>query len=64
MTGTFNVVRLAVKVLNENEGDKDENRGVIINTSSIAAFDGQIGTNISTSEIIKTKYIHVYFMML
>ena len=57
MTGTFNVVRLAVKVLNENEGDKDENRGVIINTSSIAAFDGQIGINISTSEIIKTKHI-------
>lgn len=43
VAGTFNVIRLAVPYMNENEGGEDENRGVIINTSSIAAYDGQIG---------------------
>lgn len=41
LIGTFNVCRLAAEVMaaNTDEGDK----GVIINTASIAAFDGQIG---------------------
>lgn len=29
--------------MGQNEGDKDGQRGVIINTASVAAFDGQIG---------------------
>ncbi|KAL4226574.1 hypothetical protein ACF0H5_014559 [Mactra antiquata] len=41
--GTFNVIRQAAALMNENEGNADEQRGVIINTASIAAFDGQIG---------------------
>jgi NAD(P)-dependent dehydrogenase (short-subunit alcohol dehydrogenase family) len=42
LIGTFNVVRLAAAVIARNEPDEGE-RGVIVNTASIAAFDGQIG---------------------
>jgi NAD(P)-dependent dehydrogenase (short-subunit alcohol dehydrogenase family) len=42
ITGTFNVSRLAAAHMSRNEPEEDE-RGVIINTSSIAAFEGQIG---------------------
>ncbi|RZF35246.1 hypothetical protein LSTR_LSTR017599 [Laodelphax striatellus] len=43
VSGTFNVIRLGVGLMGENEPNEDGFRGVIINTSSIAAFDGQIG---------------------
>jgi NAD(P)-dependent dehydrogenase (short-subunit alcohol dehydrogenase family) len=43
LIGTFNVSRLAAARMAANEPDKDGERGVIINTASIAAFDGQIG---------------------
>ena len=33
----------AAVLMNENEGNKDGQRGVIINTASVAAFDGQVG---------------------
>jgi len=42
-TGTFNVLRLAAGLIGENTPNKDGQRGVIINTASIAAFDGQMG---------------------
>ncbi|MBC7308825.1 MAG: SDR family NAD(P)-dependent oxidoreductase [Actinomycetales bacterium] len=42
LVGTFNVLRLAAAAMLENE-PVDGDRGVIINTASIAAFDGQIG---------------------
>ncbi|MGH2700522.1 MAG: 3-hydroxyacyl-CoA dehydrogenase [Actinomycetota bacterium] len=42
LVGTFNVLRLAAEQMAIQEPDGDE-RGVIINTASIAAFDGQIG---------------------
>lgn len=42
LVGTFNVVRLAVARMAENEPVADE-RGVVVNTASVAAFDGQIG---------------------
>jgi NAD(P)-dependent dehydrogenase (short-subunit alcohol dehydrogenase family) len=42
LTGTFNVVRLAAARMFETEPDGEE-RGVIVNTASVAAFDGQIG---------------------
>lgn len=42
LIGTFNVIRLAAAVMAAQEPDGEE-RGVIVNTSSIAAFDGQIG---------------------
>lgn len=41
--GTFNVLRLASKVMCTNEPDENNQTGVIINTASIAAYDGQIG---------------------
>ncbi|KAK8741381.1 hypothetical protein OTU49_002188 [Cherax quadricarinatus] len=41
--GTFNVIRLSAALLAENEPDADGQRGVIVNTASIAAFDGRIG---------------------
>ncbi len=43
LIGTFNVLRLACTAMNENEADEGGERGVCVNTSSIAAFDGQIG---------------------
>ena len=43
LIGTFNVLRLACTAMNENDPDDGGERGVCINTASIAAFDGQIG---------------------
>lgn len=43
LVGTFNVLRLAAAVMARNEPGEDGERGVIINTASVAAFDGQIG---------------------
>ncbi|CAE7900763.1 scu, partial [Symbiodinium sp. KB8] len=41
--GTFNVIRLATEAMSSLAPDEEGERGVIINTASIAAFDGQIG---------------------
>lgn len=41
--GTFNVIRLAVELMYENAPNEDGQRGVVINTASVAAFEGQIG---------------------
>ncbi|XP_023020368.2 hydroxysteroid 17-beta dehydrogenase 10 isoform X2 [Leptinotarsa decemlineata] len=41
--GTFNVIRLSVGLIGDNEPDKNGGRGVIVNTASVAAFDGQMG---------------------
>lgn len=43
LIGTFNVIRLATAAMAENQADAEGERGVIINTASVAAFDGQIG---------------------
>ncbi|MDW9677975.1 SDR family NAD(P)-dependent oxidoreductase [Sinorhizobium meliloti] len=43
LIGTFNMIRLAAEVMSQGEPDADGERGVIVNTASIAAFDGQIG---------------------
>lgn len=43
LVGTFNVIRLAVEQMVKNKPNGDGERGVIINTASAAAFDGQIG---------------------
>jgi NAD(P)-dependent dehydrogenase (short-subunit alcohol dehydrogenase family) len=43
LIGTFNVLRYAAAAMNENEPAEDGERGVCVNTASIAAFDGQIG---------------------
>lgn len=41
--GTFNVLRLAAERMSKCEADAHGMRGVIVNTASVAAFDGQIG---------------------
>jgi NAD(P)-dependent dehydrogenase (short-subunit alcohol dehydrogenase family) len=43
LIGTFNMIRLAAAEIGELEPLEDEERGVIVNTASIAAFDGQVG---------------------
>src|SRR6187431_1893219 len=43
LVGTFNVIRLAAAVIAQNQPQDSGERGVIVNTASIAAFDGQIG---------------------
>lgn len=41
--GSFNVARLAAGLMGQNAPNGDNQRGVIINTASVAAFDGQVG---------------------
>lgn len=41
--GTFNVIRLTAEKMADNEANEEGERGVIVNTASVAAFDGQIG---------------------
>jgi NAD(P)-dependent dehydrogenase (short-subunit alcohol dehydrogenase family) len=43
LIGTFNVIRLAAAAMAANTPDQSGERGVIVNTASVAAFDGQIG---------------------
>ncbi|XP_043585486.1 3-hydroxyacyl-CoA dehydrogenase type-2-like [Bombus pyrosoma] len=43
VTGTFNVTRLSVSLMYKNTPDEDGQRGVIINTASVSAFEGQMG---------------------
>ncbi|NEK57229.1 SDR family NAD(P)-dependent oxidoreductase [Geodermatophilus sabuli] len=43
LVGTFNVLRLAAAAMAATEPGEDGERGVIVNTASIAAYDGQIG---------------------
>lgn len=43
LVGTFNVLRLAAAAMATTEPDDDGQRGVVVTTASVAAFDGQIG---------------------
>ncbi|MBK5444894.1 3-hydroxyacyl-CoA dehydrogenase [Peribacillus sp. TH16] len=43
LVGTFNVIRLAAEKMVNNQANEEGERGVIINTASVAAFEGQIG---------------------
>jgi NAD(P)-dependent dehydrogenase (short-subunit alcohol dehydrogenase family) len=43
LIGTFNMIRLAAEVMAAQEPTADGERGVLVNTASVAAFDGQIG---------------------
>ena len=43
LIGTFNVIRLVAVAMAKNKPNPDGERGVIINTASVAAFEGQIG---------------------
>jgi NAD(P)-dependent dehydrogenase (short-subunit alcohol dehydrogenase family) len=43
LVGTFNVIRLAAARMTKNQPNEENERGVIVNTASVAAFEGQIG---------------------
>ena len=43
LIGTFNALRLAAAAMTANEPGEDGDRGIIVNTASMAAYDGQIG---------------------
>ncbi len=43
LIGTYNVLRLAAAAMNSNEPDPNGERGAVVMTASIAAYDGQIG---------------------
>jgi NAD(P)-dependent dehydrogenase (short-subunit alcohol dehydrogenase family) len=43
LVGSFNVIRLAAEKMTQNAPNEDGERGVIINTASVAAYEGQIG---------------------
>ncbi len=43
LVGTFNMIRIAAQAMSKNEPDASGERGVLINTASVAAYDGQIG---------------------
>ncbi len=43
LVGTFNMLRLAAEAMMKNEPDAGGERGVIVNTASVAAFEGQLG---------------------
>ena len=43
LLGSFNMLRLAAEAMTRNEPNAEGERGVIVNTASVAAFDGQLG---------------------
>ncbi len=43
LVGSFNMIRLAAEAMNKNEAESTGERGVLISTASVAAYDGQMG---------------------
>ena len=43
LVGTFNVMRLGAELIDKNDSDENGEKGVIVNTASIAGYEGQIG---------------------
>lgn len=43
LVGSFNMIRLAADIMSRSEAGPDGERGVIVNTASVAAYDGQLG---------------------
>ena len=43
LIGSFNLIKAAANIMQHNEPREDGERGVIVNTASVAAFEGQIG---------------------
>lgn len=42
LVGTFNVIRLSARLMSQNKPDPDGHRGLVVNTASVAAFEGQV----------------------
>ena len=49
LVGTFNVMRLASELIDKNEPDNKGEKGVIINTASIAGYEGQVGQSFAST---------------
>ena len=43
LVGSFNMIRLAAEIMSGSDAEDNGERGVIVNTASVAAYDGQIG---------------------
>jgi NAD(P)-dependent dehydrogenase (short-subunit alcohol dehydrogenase family) len=43
LVGSFNMIRLAAEIMSTSQADETGERGVIVSTASVAAFDGQLG---------------------
>ena len=43
LVGSFNMIRLAAEIMGKQDADANNERGVIVSTASVAAFDGQLG---------------------
>jgi NAD(P)-dependent dehydrogenase (short-subunit alcohol dehydrogenase family) len=43
LVGTFNMIRLAAAAMSQSSPNAEDERGVIVNTASVAAFEGQLG---------------------
>ena len=55
--GTFNVIRLSAGLMGKNDPDVDGQRGVLIQTASIAAYDGQMGQAAYAASKVKIFFI-------
>ena len=55
LVGTFNVTKESAAIMNENEPSEDGERGVIISTASIAAFEGQTPMMAGMSEEVQAS---------
>lgn len=60
--GSFNVIRLAAQMMYQNEPDDNGQRGVLINTASIAAFDGQVRVEVGVISVIKDQPVFGTFL--
>ena len=56
--GTFNVIRLSAGLMGKNDPDVDGQRGVLIQTASIAAYDGQMGQAAYAASKVKIFFIY------
>lgn len=48
LVGTFNVIRLSAQMMSHNKPDADGHRGLVVNTASVAAFEGQVRDPLKT----------------
>lgn len=54
--GTINVIRHSIELMMDKKLEANQERGVVINTASVAAFDGQIGQVNTLNSIFTTKH--------
>ena len=55
LVGTFNVMRLAAELMDKNEPDAKGEKGVLINTASVAGYEGQIGQSAYSACLLYTS---------